>query len=72
MTTLVFPGQGSQYVGMTRDFYEEYFEVREIFEIIENISKIKIKDIIFENKDNLLNITQYTQLAIFCSSISIC
>jgi len=71
MTTIVFPGQGSQYIGMTKDFYEEFAIVREIFEIIENTSKIKIKDIIFENNDNLLNITQYTQLAIFCSSISI-
>ena len=71
MTTLVFPGQGSQYVGMTKDFYEEFAVVREIFEIIENTSKIKIKDIIFKNNDNLLNLTQYTQLAIFCSSISI-
>ena len=44
MTTIVFPGQGSQYIGMTKDFYEEFSIVREIFEIIENTSKIKIKD----------------------------
>ena len=71
MTNIVFPGQGSQFVGMGRDFYEEFQEVKDIFEIVENISKIKIKDIIFSNHDNLLDITQFTQLAIFTTSISI-
>ena len=46
MTTLVFPGQGSQYIGMAKDFYDEYAEVRQIFEEIEDSSQIKIKDII--------------------------
>ena len=71
MTTLVFPGQGSQFVGMTKDFYEKYPYVREIFEIVEDSSKINIKDIIFNNTSNLLDITQYTQLAIFTSSMCI-
>ena len=71
MTSLVFPGQGSQYIGMAKDFYDEYVEVRQIFEEIEDSSKIKIKDIIFNDSSNLINITQFTQLAIFCSSISI-
>ena len=71
MTSIVFPGQGSQYVGMAKDFYDEFQVVREIFELIENSTNIKIKNIIFENESNLLNITQYTQLAIFCTSISI-
>ena len=71
MTSLVFPGQGSQYIGMAKDFYDEYAEVRQIFEEIEDSSKIKIKDIIFNDSSNLINITQFTQLAIFCSSISI-
>ena len=71
MTSLVFPGQGSQYIGMAKDFYDEYAEVRQIFEEIEDSSQIKIKDIIFNDSSNLINITQFTQLAIFCSSISI-
>ena len=71
MTTLVFPGQGSQFTGMTKDFYDEFLLARETFEIIETSTKIKIKDIIFYNQDNLLNITQYTQLAVFCASMSI-
>ena len=71
MTTIVFPGQGSQSLGMSRDFYENFQMARETFELIEDVSKIKIKEIIFENQSNLLNITKYTQLAIFCSSMSI-
>ena len=56
---------------MAKDFYDEYAEVRQIFEEIEDSSQIKIKDIIFDDTSNLINITQFTQLAIFCSSISI-
>ena len=31
MTTLVFPGQGSQFIGMSKDFYENFNSAREIF-----------------------------------------
>ena len=44
MTSLVFPGQGSQFVGMTQDFYDEFSVVRETFDMIETSTKIKIKD----------------------------
>jgi len=71
MTTIVFPGQGSQFVGMTRDFYENFQLAKETFNLVESVTEIKIKDIIFDNVDNLLNVTKYTQLAIFCASISI-
>ena len=46
MTTLVFPGQGSQYIGMAKDFYDNFKEARNVFEIIEDSTKINIKDII--------------------------
>ena len=71
MTSLVFPGQGSQFVGMTKDFHDEYALARETFGLIEDTTKINIRDIIFNNKSGLLDITQFTQLAIFSSSISI-
>ena len=67
----MFPGQGSQYIGMAKDFYEEFHIARDTFNVVENSTKINIKDIIFKNKSELLNITQYTQLAIFCASMSI-
>ncbi|PPR45944.1 MAG: Malonyl CoA-acyl carrier protein transacylase [Alphaproteobacteria bacterium MarineAlpha5_Bin8] len=71
MTAIVFPGQGSQFVGMVKDFYDNFSEAREVFQEVEDSAKISIKDIIFENKSNLLDITQYTQISIFCASISI-
>ena len=71
MTALVFPGQGSQYVGMTKDFHDEFAIARETFDLIENATKINIRDIIFKNESDLLNVTQYTQIAIFSSSMTI-
>ena len=71
MTALLFPGQGSQYIGMTKDFHDEFAIARETFEKIENSVKINLRDIIFTNKSELLNITKYTQLAIYSSSMCI-
>ena len=71
MTTLVFPGQGSQYLGMAKDFYENYTKAKDIFDLIEDTTEIKVKEIIFENKHNLLDITKYTQICIFTASMAI-
>ena len=71
MTTLVFPGQGSQYLGMAKDFYENFEEARNVFELVEDCTHIKVKDIIFTNSSNFLNITKYTQICIFTASMAI-
>ena len=71
MTSIIFPGQGSQFVGMARDFYENFAVAKDVFENVEDTTKIRIKDIIFKNEDNLLDITQYTQLSVFTVSIAI-
>ena len=65
MTTLIFPGQGSQFQGMSKDFYESFSSARAIFNKVEETTNINVRDIIFENTDNLLDITKYTQLSIF-------
>tara|TARA_Y100001970_G_C14111555_1_gene791161 strand:- start:332 stop:1261 length:930 start_codon:yes stop_codon:yes gene_type:complete len=70
MTAIAFPGQGSQFVGMSRDFYDNFSEVREIYELIQDVTKINIRQIIFDNPSDFLNQTQYTQISIFCASIS--
>ena len=49
MTVIVFPGQGSQFVGMSRDFYDNFEIARNIFDLVEDVTQIKIKDIIFNN-----------------------
>ena len=71
MTSIVFPGQGSQFLGMARDFYNTYPESKKVFEIVENTTNLPIKDIIFDNKEGLLNITKYTQISIFTASVAI-
>ncbi len=71
MTSIVFPGQGSQTVGMVRDFYDNFKIAKLIFEEIEDYTKIDLKNIIFENVDNKLNLTQFTQISIFAASYTI-
>ncbi len=68
MTSLVFPGQGSQTVGMIRDFYDNFKTAKLIFEEIEDYTKIDLKSIIFDNINDNLNLTQFTQISIFTAS----
>ncbi len=68
MTSIVFPGQGSQYIGMSKDFHDNFKLSRELLEEIEDYTKIDIRKIIFENKENKLDLTKYSQICIFASS----
>ena len=68
MTSIIFPGQGSQSINMAKDFHDNFKRAREIFEKIEDYTKIQIRKIIFENKDNKLDLTQFTQICIFSAS----
>jgi len=71
MTTIVFPGQGSQSLGMAKDFNDNFIEAKQTFEEIEEYTKIDLRKIIFENTENKLDLTQYTQICIFASSCAI-
>tara|TARA_B100000575_G_scaffold245614_1_gene210263 strand:+ start:2622 stop:3530 length:909 start_codon:yes stop_codon:yes gene_type:complete len=71
MTSIVFPGQGSQSLGMAKDFNDNFIIAKQIFEEIEDYTSINIRKIIFENKDNKLDLTQFTQICIFASSCAI-
>ena len=68
MKSVIFPGQGSQTVGMTKDFHDNFREVKLIFEEIEDYTNINLRKIMFDNEDNKLDITQYTQICIFTAS----
>lgn len=66
----MFPGQGAQYVGMGKDFYEEMNECRRIYDIADEILDFDIKKVCFEEND-LINETEYTQAAILTTSMAI-
>lgn len=71
MSAIIFPGQGSQYSMMALDFNDNFVEARNVFEEIEDITKIDIRKIISENQQDKLNQTQFTQILIFASSMAI-
>jgi [acyl-carrier-protein] S-malonyltransferase len=69
-TAFVFPGQGSQYVGMGKDLYESFPQARYIFNTAEDILGWDIKKVCFEGPESLLKKTSLCQPAIF--TVSIC
>ena len=71
MTAIVFPGQGSQFIGMSKDFFDNFEIARLTFEEIEDNVQIDLKSIIFDGKEDLINITKFTQLSIFTASLVI-
>ena len=61
-TAFVFPGQGAQYVGMGRDFYETYPVSREMFDRASAVTGLDLPALCFEENDRL-DVTEYTQIA---------
>ena len=47
MTAILFPGQGSQYIGMSEDFYNNFLNSKLVFEEVEDSTSIDVKKIIF-------------------------
>lgn len=67
--SLLFPGQGSQYVGMGMDLYEEFDIAKEIYHRAENVLGYDIKEISFNGPSDRLKNTEICQPAIFLHSI---
>ncbi|MHB1645064.1 MAG: ACP S-malonyltransferase [Candidatus Acididesulfobacter diazotrophicus] len=67
----VFPGQGSQYIKMGKDFFDNFSEYKIIIEEASDTLKIDMKKLIFGDDENMLNLTENTQPAILTVSIAI-
>ena len=71
MKSIVFPGQGSQYVGMGKDLYDTFPEIKVIFEEVDDALQQKLSHIIFEGPENDLTLTENAQPAIMTIGISV-
>ena len=71
MFSVIFPGQGSQKLGMAKEFFDKFELVKKLFREADEILNLPISKIIFEGPEDELNLTENTQPAIFLTSYSI-
>ena len=71
MRAILFPGQGSQYVGMGLDFYKKYESVKKDFTIVDKALGFSLSKIILEGPEAELKLTKNTQPAILTVGVSI-
>lgn len=68
-TAFMFPGQGAQYIGMGRDFYENVPVSKEIFDKASGVVGFSMTELCFEENERI-NITEYTQAAMLTASVA--
>ena len=71
MFSVIFPGQGSQMIGMGKEFYDKFKIVKHLFEKADDVLGIPLSKIILEGPKEKLDLTTNTQPAIFLISYSI-
>jgi len=71
MFSVIFPGQGSQMIGMGKEFFDKYDLVKDLFKEADNILDIPLSKIILNGPKDELDLTINTQPAIFLISYSI-
>ena len=69
-TAFLFPGQGSQYVGMGRDLYDHHPAARAVFDEADAALGFALSQLIFEGPEDTLKLTEHTQPAILTVSIA--
>ena len=68
-TAFIFPGQGAQYTGMAKDFYEAFPVGRQVFEMASEAGGLDVAQLCFTENDRL-DITEYTQIAMLTAEIA--
>ena len=71
MRAILFPGQGSQYVGMASDFYKKFDSVKKTFETVDKTLGFSLTNIILEGPEEKLKLTENTQPAIMTVGVCI-
>ena len=71
MFSVIFPGQGSQSIGMGKEFFDNFEEVKKLFKEADNVLDIPLSKFILEGPKDKLDLTINTQPAIFLISFSI-
>ena len=71
MFSVIFPGQGSQIIGMGKEFYDKYEIVKNLFKKADDVLGLSLSKMILEGPKDQLDLTKNTQPAIFLVSYSI-
>ena len=71
MLSLVFPGQGSQYIGMGKDFSNNFPVANKVYQEVDEVLGLSLSKLIFNGKIEDLTLTQNAQPAIMATSIAI-
>jgi [acyl-carrier-protein] S-malonyltransferase len=66
----IFPGQGAQYIGMAKEFYDEMPVCREVFDEASEASGLDVAALCFEENEKI-NITEYTQVCMLAAEVAI-
>ena len=66
----MFPGQGAQYIGMGKEFYENSEVAKEVYKTASEVTGLDIESICFEETEKI-NITEYTQVAMLTTEVAL-
>ncbi len=67
----IFPGQGSQFVGMGKDLADAFTEAKEVFQEVDDALSQKLSTLMFEGPEDQLNLTENTQPALMAVSMAV-